>query len=51
MEPDTIYLVAATAGDYSDREEWTVCAYGDMEQATFHVNALNEAFRTVVVGA
>jgi hypothetical protein len=45
--PTPIYLVAAGHGAYSDRSEWTVCAYGDREQAELHCKALNEAAKKI----
>jgi len=33
----TIYVVQGSTGEYSDRTEWLVCAYGDEESAKAHV--------------
>lgn len=32
----TVYIVQATTGEYSDRVEWLVAAYFDIEQAKKH---------------
>jgi hypothetical protein len=40
----TIYIVMGTSGEYSDRDEWPVCAYSDKERAQQHVvDASNRA--------
>jgi hypothetical protein len=31
-----VYVVIGTAGEYSDRMEWTVCAYRDKSKAETH---------------
>lgn len=38
-----VYLVVGSTGEYSDHTQWTVCAYGDAEQAELHVAALRKA--------
>lgn len=32
-----IYIVQGSSGEYSDREEWLVCAYVNQQQAENHV--------------
>lgn len=45
----TIYVVMGTCGEYSDREEWPVCAYADEEQAKLHVDQASECVRLALV--
>lgn len=35
----TVYVIRGTTGEYSDRQEWLVCAYQDEQLAKDHVLA------------
>ena len=37
-----IWLVEASEGDYSDRQEWIIAAYTNQEQAEEHLRKLEE---------
>ena len=39
MKHTTVYVVRGTAGEYSDRSEWLVCAYEDEVIARLHAEA------------
>jgi hypothetical protein len=41
----TIYIVTGTSGDYSDRDEWPVCAYEDEALAQQHAIKATEGAR------
>lgn len=38
-----IYLVHGFCGEYSDRAEWTVCAYTDKDEAQAHAERATKA--------
>jgi hypothetical protein len=45
----TIYVVIGVAGEYSDRNEWVVCAYTDEALAQEHVVKAGEAANTLTL--
>lgn len=42
-----VFVIMATSGEYSDRREWTVCAYTDREAAKAHVEAAERRDREI----
>lgn len=40
-----IYVVIGTTGEYSDRNEWVVCAYTDEDKAKTHIIKAEEFAR------
>ena len=46
-----IYLVQGTTGEYSDRKDWTVCAYRSKEKAYDHASkAMRRAMKLHYMG-
>ena len=46
---DTVYIVMGTTGEYSDREEWPVCAYTNEQAAQQHVEAAEKRAKEIEV--
>jgi roadblock/LC7 domain-containing protein len=42
-----IYVVMGSTGEYSDREEWIVCAYADEEMAKHHAETATAEARRI----
>jgi hypothetical protein len=46
-ETVTVYLVRGASGEYSDRSEWTVCAFNEKRQAERFVTQIETELRRI----
>ena len=48
MEAETAYVVFLSRGEYSDRQEYAVCVFGDEQAAQSLVRELDDLIRPVI---
>jgi len=46
---NAVYIVMGTTGEYSDRSEWSVCAYPERAQAEEHVERASQYARLALL--